>query len=191
MIKKLSTIFINYICENNYSNTEKEEMNYILITFIFEFLKAITLLLLFSYFGYLKETLLIIFMFFSIKPFIGGYHEDTQVACFFISSLEISIILFLSFNNIINFYSNIILLLISLFSIYHQAPIINPRMPIVKEKIIKKNRIIGLSSSTLFSIISILIYNIDNNYSKIITWTLILMSQLMFNKRNPNKKTRQ
>lgn len=183
MIRKLSKSFINFICEDKYSNTEKEEMNYILITIIFELIKAIFLLILFNFIGYFKETLFIILMLFSIKPFIGGYHENNQFLCFFASLLEIGTIIFLSYSNFISYYSNIILILISIFTIYHKAPIINPKMIITKEEIIKKNRFIGLSTSIIYGSISIFTYN-GNIYSKIITWTLLMLSQLMFNKRN-------
>lgn len=70
-----------------------------------------------------------------IKPFIGGYHEDSQLKCF-IATLIIttSIIMLVTFNKL-NLFSIVIL---NLFSIYNKAPVIDSRFPLTKEHLIKK-----------------------------------------------------
>lgn len=74
----------------------------------------------------------------SIKPFIGGYHEDTQLRCFIATLIIVFSIIFLAKNNTLSFESCLILNFISIFSIYNKAPIINDKMPITRNDLIKK-----------------------------------------------------
>lgn len=118
------------------------------------------------------------------KPFIGGYHEDTQLKCF-IATLLISIgIIFLMKYSNLSLLSLITLNLLIIFSVYNKAPIINDKMPITKDELIIKNRKLGISAVILFSISSIILFKISW-LSQLIVWTLLVQTILMFNKYTP------
>lgn len=69
-------------------------------------------------------------------------------------------IVILSKNSNLDIVSSIILNFISIFCIYNQVPIINPKMPLTKENLIKRNRIISIVNSLIFIILSIAMFNI-------------------------------
>lgn len=70
-----------------------------------------------------------------IRPFIGGYHENTQIKCF-VATLILEIgILILSLQCNIGFISNCILISLSIFCMWNQAPIINSKMPISRPQL--------------------------------------------------------
>lgn len=117
----------------------------------------------------------------SIKPFIGGYHEDTQLRCFIATLIIVFFIIFLAKNNTLSFESCLILNFISIFSIYNKAPIINDKMPITRNDLIKKNRKIGLINSIFLLSLSIIFFKITW-FSQIIVWTILVQTILMFNK---------
>ena len=75
----------------------------------------------------------------------------------------------------------IILNFISIFCIYNQVPIINPKMPLIKENLIKRNRIISIVNSLIFIILSIVMFNIKW-FSQVIVWTGVVQIMLLFNK---------
>ena len=118
----------------------------------------------------------------AIKPFIGGYHEDSQIKCFIATLLLTTGEIILSTYSTLSFISNCILISISIFCIWNQAPVINPKMPITRPELIKKNRIRGLTSTIILGLVSIVLYNYSSYYS-LITWTILFHAVLMFNKR--------
>ncbi|WP_415346412.1 accessory gene regulator B family protein, partial [Clostridium perfringens] len=91
-----------------------EQIQYVVIVLTFEFIKCISVILIAGILGYFKESLIVILSMCFIKPFIGGYHEDSQLKCF-IATLIIttSIIMLVTFNKL-NLFSIVIL---NLFSI--------------------------------------------------------------------------
>nr|WP_312289547.1 accessory gene regulator B family protein [Clostridium chromiireducens] len=183
MVKKISEKIINSIAtDDNYSKDELERMQYALVTISFELIKMISLIVIFSMLGYFEKVIIIAGIMCIVKPFIGGYHEETQIKCFIATVLLTAGILILSMQCNLSFISNCILIFLSIFCIWNQAPVINSKMPISRPQLIKKNRIRGLSTSILLGLISIGIYYYSNNYS-IITWTLLFDAALMFNKR--------
>lgn len=183
MVKEVSKKIINNIAtDDNYSKDELERMEYALVTISFELIKMISLIVIFSMLGYFEKVIIIAGIMCIVKPFIGGYHEETQIKCFIATALLTAGILILSLQCNLSFISNCILIFLSIFCIWNQAPVINSRMPISRPQLIKKNRIRGLSTSILLGLISIGIYYYSNNYS-IITWTLLFNAALMFNKR--------
>jgi len=183
MVKVVSKKIINIIAtDDSYSKDELERMEYALVTISFELIKMISLIVIFSMLGYFEKVIIIAGIMCIVKPFIGGYHEETQIKCFIATALLTAGILILSLQCNLSFISNCILIFLSIFCIWNQAPVINSRMPISRPQLIKKNRIRGLSTSILLGLISIGIYYYSNNYS-IITWTLLFNAALMFNKR--------
>lgn len=183
MVKRISEKIINSIAtDDNYSKDELERMQYALVTISFELIKMISLIVIFSMLGYFEKVIIIAGIMCIVKPFIGGYHEETQIKCFIATVLLTAGILILSMQCNLSFISNCILIFLSIFCIWNQAPVINSKMPISRPQLIKKNRIRGLSTSILLGLISIGIYYYSNNYSTI-TWTLLFNAALMFNKR--------
>jgi len=183
MVRIISKKVIQSIATNdNYSKDELEQMEYALVTILFESIKVISAIVIFSLFGYFKETIIIQVIMFTVKPFIGGYHEETQTKCLITTMLSITGILILSLQCNLSFISNCILIFLSIFCIWNQAPVINLKMPITRPELIKKNRKKGLRNVMLFGIISIVAYNYTSYYL-IITWTILFLAMEMFNKR--------
>lgn len=182
MVKVISKKLINSIATNdNYSKDELEQMEYALVTILFELIKMISLIIIFSLFGYFDRVIIIALIMCVVKPFIGGYHEETQFKCFIATMLLTAGILTLSMQCNLSFIGNCILIFLSIFCIWNQAPVINSKMPITRPQLIKKNRIRGLSTSILFGVISIVLYNYSGHCS-VITWSLLFEAALMFNK---------
>ncbi len=184
MIRSLIKRFVNDIGEyNNFDQDKKEEIEYSLLITTFEIIKMIILIILFSSLGFFKEITLIIIVMTFTKPFIGGYHEDTQVKCLISTIIIASVIIYLSINNNLDLTSLILINVLNVFSIYNKAPIISDRMPITKIDLINRNRMLGILNSSIFSIIALFLHGIGI-YSSIITWTLLIEVCLMFNKRS-------
>lgn len=188
MLESLIYKFVENIGNyNNYTSDQMEQAKYSVKIIVYEIIKVITIILVLSVSGYFKESILIIFIMSITKPFIGGYHEDTQLKCLTSTLLLTFIIIYLCKNNILSFKSSIILNSISIFSIYHQAPIINDKMPITRKDLILKNRLIGSINILILSILSIILFNI-NWFSEIIVWTILVQAILMFNKSNYTRR---
>ena len=183
MVKNVSKRIIKSIATNeNYSKDELEQMEYALVTILFELIKIVLVIIIFSLFGYAKEVIIIEGIMCLVKPSIGGYHEETQIKCFIATLLLTTGILILNLQCNLSYISNCILIFLSIFCIWNQAPVINSKMPITRPELIKKNRIRGLSTSIILGLISIVLYNYSSYYS-IITWTILFEAILMFNKR--------
>lgn len=185
MIKKLIYKFVDSIGEfNNFNDTQLEQAKYTFKIFIYEITKLIILTIIFALFGYLREIITILFIMSVTKPFIGGYHEDTQLKCFMATLvISICIICLMKFSNL-SLLSLITLNLLIIFSVYNKAPIINDKMPITKDALIIKNRKLGISAVILLAITSIILLKISW-LSQIIVWTLLVQTILMFNKYIP------
>lgn len=185
MVKTISKKIINSISRSTadkYSNDELEQMEYALVTILFESIKILSTIIIFFLIGYWKEVIIIQIIMCSVKPFIGGYHEETQIKCFITTLLSITGILILSMQCTLSFISNCILIFLSIFCIWNQAPVINSKMPITRPEIINKNRKTGLRNVTIIGLISIVTY-CYSSYYLIATWTIILLALEMFNKR--------
>lgn len=183
MIRNFIGNFVQDICNyNGYSEEQCEQIQYTTTVLFFEVIKLMSIIIIFSLIGYCKESIIIIGIISITKPFIGGYHENTQVRCFISSMLITTGIIGLSLNCKLNFISNCILIFISLFSIYNAAPVLNSKMPITRLEIIKKNRILGITISSIIAVSSISLYKYSELY-ELITWTILFQSILMFNKR--------
>ena len=166
---------------NNYDKDQQEKIQYVMKTFVFEIIKIILIITIFSFFGYNKEVLIILLVMTSTKPFIGGYHEDTQIRCF-LSSVAITFaILVLSLNSSLNVFSCAAISIMCLICIWYRAPILNPRMPMTKKELIMKNKIIGTTITAIFAVVA-LIFIKYNTYSECIIWTITFQTLLLFNK---------
>lgn len=158
-----------------------EQIQYVVIVLAFELLKCILVISIAGTFGYFKESLVVILSMCFLKPFIGGYHEDSQLKCF-IATLIITIsIIVLSIFNKLNLFSIFILNMFSIFSIYNKAPVIDSRFPLTKDHLIRKNKILSVTNSIILFLISLIFFNI-HWVSQVITWTLLIQSLLLFNK---------
>ncbi|ACD53842.1 accessory regulator AgrB [Clostridium botulinum] len=183
MIRNFIGDFVQDICNyNGYSEEQCEQIQYTTTVLFFELIKLISIIIIFSLIGYCKESIIIIGIMSITKPFIGGYHENTQLRCFISSMLITAGIILLSLNCKLNFISNCILIIISLFSIYNTAPVLNDKMPITRLEFIKRNRVLGITISLIVAVSSILLYKYSEFY-ELMTWTILFQSILMFNKR--------
>ena len=183
MVRSVSKKIVKSIAtDERYSKDELEQMEYVLATILFELIKLSLVIIIFSLFGYFKEVIIIEGIMCITKPFIGGYHEDSQIKCFIATMLLTTGILILSLQCNLSFISNCILIFLSIFCIWSQAPVINPKMPITRHELIRKNRIRGLRNTVILGVISIALYNYSSYYS-LITWTILVNTVLMFNKR--------
>ncbi|GAA0083914.1 hypothetical protein UT300007_03530 [Clostridium sp. CTA-7] len=190
MVEKLIYRWVENLGEyNNYSNEQIEQAKYALKIFVYEVVKFSLIIFIFSLLGYFKESVTITFIMCITKPFIGGYHEDTQIKCFIATLMIVVLIIVLFENNKLNLISCIILNLVSIFSIYNKAPIIDSRMPITREDLIRKNRKIGVINVLILTLLSIIMFKISW-FSQIIVWTILVQAILMFNKYK-NKEVNQ
>ena len=172
MVKSICKKIIKSIATNDkYSKDELEQMEYVLVSILFESIKLTTLVIIFSLFGYFSNIIIILVVMCMTKIFIGGYHEDTHIRCFIASLLLTTGILVLSSQCKFTFVSNCILIILSMFCLWHQVPVINPKMPITRYELLRKNRIRGLIITIIFGVISIIMYNYSSYYS-LITWTI-------------------
>lgn len=186
--------YINNIVKNigeasNYNKEQFEIVEYVTKVILYEVIKILFILIVFSFIGYFKESLLIILIMSFTKPFIGGYHENTQIKCFIVTLLLVAVIIVLYENNKLGLQSCIILNLINIFVIYNKAPIINNKMLITKENLIKRNRNIAIINSIVLTFISIIMFRFKW-ISQIIVWTMLIQVILMFNK-NENMGVRE
>lgn len=167
---------------NKYNKDQEEQVEYALRIIIFEALKIAGVIIFFSFIANPLYVIIATLAMVITKPFIGGYHEDNQVKCFASTLLVIGSIIYLSINLDINFISKLILNGISIYCIWHQAPIVNPVMAITRTELIRNNRKIGIIACIIFVIIS-LVFNSNYIISNTIVWTIVFQGLLMFNKR--------
>jgi accessory gene regulator B len=154
--------------------------------------------MIFSILGYWKEILIVLIVTCSLKICCGGLHMNGQFSCLIASLLMNLSIISLSKISTLPLSATIILLLVSIYAIYEQAPVQSPQMPIFREELIIKNRIRGIILSLTYSIIAIglmlihmYITKLDNYtfISQIITWAILFQALLMFQKREPKKES--
>ncbi|MDT8715172.1 accessory gene regulator B family protein [Clostridium sp. 19966] len=176
----------NMSIANGYTKAEEEQIQYTISLLFFETLKLILLLFVFSIIGYFKLSLIAICTMSLIKPFIGGYHEDSQIKCIISTFIMLSSILFLTLHVSFDIGSTIIINVSSVFSIYHTAPVINPKMPLTQKDLIRRNRIIGILFTSMLSLLSIILFKFTI-FSNCVMWTILFHALLMFNKHKPKK----
>lgn len=182
IIKKIAKVISK---TNGYTEDEEEQIEYALRIVLFEFLKIVGIIIIFSILGYPVQVIVAIGAMTLVKPYIGGYHEDTQVKCFTATLLMVGCIIYLSINLRLDFASKLILNLVSLYSIWQQAPVINPKMEITRPELIKRNRVLGIAFTLVLIFISIT-FNKYTLVSNVIVWTIVFQALLMFNKRERN-----
>lgn len=171
---------------NQYTDDQEEQIEYALRVLIFEILKPLGVIIIFIVIGYPIQAFIAIVTMMSLKPFIGGYHEDTQVKCFIATLTIITGIVYLSVHLNADLISKLILNGVSLYVIWQQAPVLNPQMLLTRPQLIKRNRIIGFSLSTVFSLVSIILYKYTT-ISNTILWTIVFQALLLFNKRSSDR----
>lgn len=186
-MRKALKAFANYISRmNQNTKDEEEQIEYVLRIIVFETLKIIGVITIFSLLGYPTQVIIAMLTMITSKPFIGGLHEDNQIKCFIATLIIIGSVIYLSMNLKIDMISNLVLSAGCLYCIWQQAPIINPKMQLTKPELIKKNRTLGIFIVTTFIIISILLHKYEP-VSNTILWTIVFQTLLMFNKRSDTK----
>lgn len=181
-MEKIITKFVNSIATyNNYTSEQKQEIEYTLKIMVYELIKILLLMCIFHLAGYLNESIVILFVMGVTKPFIGGYHEDSQIKCFIATAILIAIIIQLSVTSNISYMGCVLLNLVSVFSIYNRAPVLNDKMPITRSNLIKRNRIIGITNTSILAIGSIAFFS-STRLAQVVVWTICIQTMLMFNK---------
>lgn len=187
--KSLKSIF-EMMIDEKYSDQEKEVLEYVFVGCSFEIIKIILILGLLSVCGLFKEGLIVCTVMFTSKPFIGGYHEDTQLKCLAATIISIFFIVIIGENSSFTKLGNIMVILLSIFCIWNQAPVIDNRRPLTKVNLINRNRIIGTVILACFGVISILLCERNRIYM-LITWTIVFQALMLFRKnmklRNKNE----
>lgn len=182
-LRKVIKVIAAYISRvNQYTNDEEEKIEYALRITIFETLKIIGVIVLYSLIGYPNQAITAVITMSIVKPYIGGYHEDTQIKCFIASVIIVGSIIYLSINLKLDLISKLILNGMSFYCIWHQAPVVNPRMELTRVDLIKRNRTVGISLTAGVIIIS-MILNKYTSLSNTILWTITFQALFMFNKR--------
>lgn len=182
MVKNIVRLIVNDLSKHaNYNNDQKEQIEYSLTLIIYELIKFILLILILYVLGFFKEGLVVLLTMIISKPFIGGYHEDSQIKCFLATLIIVCSLVILGRNMHLNVVAILTLNLLSIFCVYHKAPIINEKMPLTKENLIKRNRKIGLINISLLALLSIIFCN-NTIYAKLICLTNVVQVMLMFNK---------
>lgn len=121
-MRKLISITAHYISKvNNYTKDQEQQVEYALKVFVFEALKTIGTFIIFCVLGKPIYALVAITTMITTKPFIGGYHEDSQMKCFFSTVFIIGSVVYLSYNVDINLFGRLILGIVSLYCIWNQA----------------------------------------------------------------------
>lgn len=182
MIEKITKSIICYISKDNSFITDQlEEIEYNLKVFLYEITKIVFEIILFYIIGYGKEAITIIFVMVITKPFIGGYHEDSQIKCFIATLIIELLIIILAINNELDLTSKLVLVGINIFCVYHRAPVINDKMPMKKKENIRRNRRIGVFNVLVLTLLTLIFFSA--RVSSIIMWTITIQIMLMFNKR--------
>lgn len=186
MLRKIIKKIARYISKTNqYTKNQEEQVEYALRITVFEILKIIGVIFVFSLMGYPTQAIVATLTMTLSKPYIGGYHEDTQIKCFAATLIIIGSVIYLTMNLRVDFISKLILNVVSLYCIWHQAPVISPKMRLTRPELINRNRILGISISAVLLVISVISYN-NTMFSNTILWTMTFQALLMFNKRNVN-----
>ncbi|NLZ49290.1 MAG: accessory gene regulator B family protein [Clostridiales bacterium] len=178
LIKKIS----HRIAEvNKYTKDQEEQIEYAMKICSFELIKIFLVILIFSLLGYASKVIVAMIVMITTRSFIGGYHEDNQVKCFVATFLINAGVIYLGCTVHIGIIGKIIIYLLALFCIWNQAPIVNPLMPITREELLRRNKIVGTTITLIFVIISIVFEN-NKDLSNVILWMIVFQVMLMFNK---------
>lgn len=183
LLREIINKIANYISKTNqYTQEQEEQVEYALRIITFETLKTIGIIMIISLIGYPVQAIIAITAMTISKPYIGGYHEDTQIKCFIATLLVVGSIVYIGNVLTVDLITKLILNIVSLYCIWHQAPVINPKMALNRLELINRNRVLGLIIITVLIITSLVFYK-NKMVSDIILWTIVFEALLMFNKR--------
>lgn len=171
---------------NSYTKEQEEQIEYALKVMLFETLKIIGTVSIFSVCGYGLSAIIAVAVMAISKPFIGGYHEDNQIKCFIATLAIIGSVVYLGLNVEMNLPAKLILNFMSLYCIGQQAPVINAKMPITRKELIRRNRTVGIITIVI-AIIASLTLNVYSMISNTIVWMIVFQALFMFNKTIKNR----
>ncbi|HEX2926863.1 MAG TPA: accessory gene regulator B family protein [Ruminiclostridium sp.] len=92
------------ISNQQYSEAEIKKIRYGLVCIFSDLYKTILFLLIFSIFSLTKEFVLAFLAIMLLRPFLGGYHAKSEVACIFMSFSMLVLSIFLGKQNLIPSY---------------------------------------------------------------------------------------
>ena len=178
LIKRLA----EFIAESGEFNEEEhEQIEYAFKIIIFESLKLIGILSILYILGVIKYGIIVVIVMMSIKPFIGGYHEDSQIKCFIVSVIIILMITYISIDTNLNNCSLVLLDIFNFLILYKRIPIMDSKMPFTKIEYIKRTRRIGLGVYIIY-MVTLIIFRENRVYVNTVTWTFVFQCLLLFNK---------
>ncbi len=166
MIEYLCKLTLKKLLENNLIKEEDTEVYYYGLELLFAtIIKIIGIMIIAIIVGIVKETIVFILFFSSLRIQAGGYHAKTILNCFIGTLLLILTSIMLVKILPVNCYIHIVFpsIIISTFLIYFYAPLESENRPLdEKEKIVYRRR--SLITVILGSVIVLFIVYINMEY---------------------------
>jgi len=137
-------------------------------------LNIVSLLLLASFFGLLREAALVLVVMIPLQSCAGGYHADTRLNCFLI--MMVSWIPIIGISKILSPFTATCLSIISVAVIFLFAPVPHHNVPMTEEKrkrMARNSRILGVLFLTLSQVFILLKVK---NYGYVLSAALIAIS---------------
>lgn len=117
-----------------FSSIELKKMEYGIICMLSDLTKVIIYFAIFYAFNLQKYFLVSYFFFSSIRIFCGGYHAKTYIGCLIISFIVFLIIIFMNLNCNLSTIESVILLSVSIVTIFIVSPVENINKKIKTEQ---------------------------------------------------------
>ncbi|MDD2489832.1 MAG: accessory gene regulator B family protein [Bacilli bacterium] len=137
----------------NLNQAELEEIKYGLEGFYLTFSKILILFIVAYLINVHVNFILLIFFFNIIRFFAHGFHARNSIVCFIISFICFILLPYFIQSLTINLITKIILITISIISIFLYAPADTHKKPIIKIKKRQKLKIIALITCIVYSLI--------------------------------------
>ncbi len=182
MMRRISSMFISFLCENNMIERDKQELyTYALEILLSSVLHFLTTVVIGFACGMFAESLLLFAVFSLVRRFAGGFHASTPLKCYFFSVAANTLMLFLislltKWGNDTVFY---VILFLSDVIIWLASPIESQNKPLSKkEKTAYKTVSIALSSVITAS--AVLVYEfVAVNFGVSLCFGLTLVSTVL------------
>lgn len=130
-------------------------------------------------FSQVVECSIFLFVFITLRKYCGGYHADTYLKCNLIFTWNlVCVMIILEFPFIIPLYIFVIICILSLIAFTLYSPIESIYKPITKEAK-KVHKITSLIIGIVFTIISIILYDMNYNYCVAINTALLSVTIAM------------
>ena len=156
---------------SNYTQIENLKIKYILSILVSELSKFILLALIFNFFGYLSDFMLLTLSLLIFRPHIGGLHFNSYLKCFLITFAFSLAIIFSKNLFVLNTNTILILGLFNLLAIYFLAPLVSK----YKREHLPPRASWKITSLALLHIVALLSFP-QNPYLLVTIWALFFQS---------------